>query len=116
MLPDSPLVPDAFHSRDLGAAGIVDAAAGRQVDGRIVQHQVSSSPRPVHQVAIVAMGLPLIDVMELEAVSKEAAARKRWEFLLTAAPVPGAGRDWFSAQSDRDVLSDTADCRLRMED
>ena len=56
---------------------------------------VQGSPRPIHQVAIVAMGLPLIDVMDLEAVSKEAAARKRWEFLLTAAAVPVLGGTGF---------------------
>jgi hypothetical protein len=37
-----------------------------------------------HQLAIVAMGLPLIDVMDLEAVAQVAARLKRWEFLLTA--------------------------------
>ena len=56
---------------------------------------VQGSPRPIHQVAIVAMGLPLIDVMDLEAASKEAAIRKRWEFLLTAAPVPVLGGTGF---------------------
>ena len=56
---------------------------------------VEGSPRPIHQVAIVAMGLPLVDVMDLEAVAKEAAARKRWEFLLTAAPVPVLGGTGF---------------------
>ncbi len=56
---------------------------------------VQGSPRPIHQVAIVAMGLPLIDVMDLEAVAKEAAARKRWAFLLTAAPVPVLGGTGF---------------------
>jgi kynurenine formamidase len=56
---------------------------------------VQGSPRPIHQVAIVAMGLPLVDVMDLEAVSKEAASRKRWEFLLTAAPVPVLGGTGF---------------------
>lgn len=56
---------------------------------------IQGSPRPIHQVAIVAMGLPLIDVMDLEAVAKEAAARKRWEFLLTAAPVPVLGGTGF---------------------
>ncbi len=44
--------------------------------------------RPVHQLAIVAMGLPLIDVMDLEAVSEQAAKLRRWEFLLTVAPPP----------------------------
>jgi kynurenine formamidase len=56
---------------------------------------VQGSPRPIHQVAIVAMGLPLVDVMDLEAVAKEAASRKRWEFLLTAAPVPVLGGTGF---------------------
>lgn len=56
---------------------------------------VQGSPRPIHQVAIVAMGLPLVDVMDLEAVAKEAAARKRWTFLLTAAAVPVIGGTGF---------------------
>jgi len=37
------------------------------------------------------MGMPIFDNLDLEAVSKEAAARKRWEFLVTAAPVPVPG-------------------------
>jgi kynurenine formamidase len=56
---------------------------------------VDGSPRPIHQVAIVAMGMPLIDVMDLEAVSDEAARRRRWEFLITAAPVPVPGGTGF---------------------
>src|SRR5262245_59493602 len=56
---------------------------------------VEGSPRPIHQVAIVALGLPLVDVMDLEAVSKAAAERRRWEFLLTAAPVPVLGGTGF---------------------
>ena len=56
---------------------------------------IEEVPRPVHQVAIVAMGLPLIDVMDLEAVAEEAARRHRWEFLLTVAPVPVPGGTGF---------------------
>jgi hypothetical protein len=56
---------------------------------------VQGSPRPIHQVAIVALGLPLIDVMDLEAVSQEAARRHTWEFLLTFAPVPVLGGTGF---------------------
>jgi hypothetical protein len=41
------------------------------------------------------MGLPLIDVMDLEAVAQVAARLKRWEFLLTAAPVPILGGTGF---------------------
>ena len=42
---------------------------------------------PIHQLTIVAMGVPLIDNADLEEVAKEAAARGRWEFLLTLAPM-----------------------------
>jgi hypothetical protein len=37
------------------------------------------------------MGLPLIDVMALDAIAEMAARLKRWEFPLTAAPVPVLG-------------------------
>ena len=49
---------------------------------------VDGSPRPIHQLAIVALGLPLVDVMDLEAAAETAARLRRWEFLLTAAPLP----------------------------
>ena len=46
---------------------------------------------PLHTLLIVAMGTPLFDNADLEAVFAEAQRRGRWEFLLTAAPlaVPG---------------------------
>ncbi|MET0341040.1 MAG: cyclase family protein [Polyangiales bacterium] len=56
---------------------------------------VSGSLRPIHQVAIVAMGLALVDVLDLEAVSAEAAKRKRWDFLLTASVAPVLGGTGF---------------------
>jgi hypothetical protein len=56
---------------------------------------VPGNARPIHQLAIVAMGLPLVDVMDLEAAAEHAAQIKRWEFLLTAAPVPGPGGTGF---------------------
>ena len=38
------------------------------------------------------MGVPIFDNLDLEAVAREAATRKRWDFLVTASPaaVPGA--------------------------
>jgi hypothetical protein len=38
------------------------------------------------------MGMPILDNCDLELIGKEADRRKRWEFMLTAAPlaVPGA--------------------------
>jgi kynurenine formamidase len=42
---------------------------------------------PVHKAAINAMGVPLIDNCDLEAVGQYAAAHLRWDFLLTLAPL-----------------------------
>ena len=56
---------------------------------------VEGNGRPIHQLAIVAMGLPLVDVMDLEAAAETAARLKRWEFLLTAAAVPVPGGTGF---------------------
>ena len=65
---------------------------------------VEGSPRPIHQLAIVALGLPLVDVMDLEAAAETAARLKRWEFLLTGGGRPGARRHRLPAQSHRHVL------------
>jgi len=46
---------------------------------------------PVHQLLIVAMGMPLFDQCDLEELAKAAAARNRWTFLFTAAPVRATG-------------------------
>jgi kynurenine formamidase len=46
---------------------------------------------PIHALVLVAMGMPIFDNLDLEAVSKEAAKRNRWDFLVTAAPVPVPG-------------------------
>jgi hypothetical protein len=46
---------------------------------------------PVHLIAIVAMGLPILDNCDLEAISEAAAARERWTFLLTVAPLAVEG-------------------------
>ncbi len=43
--------------------------------------------RPVHNFALVMLGMNLLDDCELTAVAEAAAARKRWEFLLTVAPL-----------------------------
>ena len=43
--------------------------------------------QPIHQLLIVAMGTPLFDNLNLEAVAAEAARQNRWEFVLVAAPL-----------------------------
>lgn len=42
---------------------------------------------PVHALAIVGLGVPIIDNCDLEALAAAAAARSRWTFLLTLAPL-----------------------------
>jgi kynurenine formamidase len=53
--------------------------------------QVEGIEFPVHAVVLVAMGTPILDNCDLEAVSVAAAERKQWAFLLTVGPlaVPG---------------------------
>ena len=43
---------------------------------------------PVHNFVLVALGMVLFDNCQLDAVAAAAAERGRWEFLLTAAPLP----------------------------
>jgi kynurenine formamidase len=47
--------------------------------------------QPLHQLLLVAMGTPILDNCDLEAVSEAANSRKRWAFLLTAAPLAVVG-------------------------
>jgi kynurenine formamidase len=46
---------------------------------------------PIHLVVITAMGMPILDNCDLEGLSEAANARKRWSFLVTAAPLPVQG-------------------------
>jgi kynurenine formamidase len=52
---------------------------------------------PVHTLAITALGVDILDNMDLEAVAETAARLNRWEFLLTVAPVPVTGGTGFPA-------------------
>jgi kynurenine formamidase len=69
-----------LHARDvavLGSDGVSDVAPSR-VDG---------VPMPIHTVAIVALGLHLMDNLDFDALSTACAAEGRWEFLLVVAPL-----------------------------
>ena len=58
-------------------------------------HPQYVSPSPltgaVHDFALLYLGVHLFDNCDLEALADAAAARNRWEFLLTAAPLPIRG-------------------------
>ena len=71
------------------------ALLGNDAVNDVQPSMVEGNGRPIHQLAIVAMGLPLVDVMDLEAAAEMAARLKRCEFLLTAAPVPVPGGTGF---------------------
>jgi len=45
-------------------------------------------PLALHDFALIVLGVQLMDDTNLDAISEAAAARQRWEFLLTAAPLP----------------------------
>jgi len=46
---------------------------------------------PIHRLLLVAMGTPMLDQCDLEPLAKAAAARNRWTFLLTVAPLRATG-------------------------
>lgn len=69
-----------FRQRDI-------AVLGSDVHAELMPSPVPGIAYPVHQLLLIAMGVPMLDNCDLEPLSEAAAARKRWEFLLTAAPL-----------------------------
>lgn len=85
-----------IHQRDialLGGDGVNDV----QPSG--VSGTGEAAGRPVHTLTIAVMGVPLVDNAYLEDVAREAAARKRWEFLTTVqfTRIPGGTASSFNA-------------------
>ena len=52
---------------------------------------IEGFPRPIHLLAINSLGMPMIDVADLEEVAPIAARLKRWTFLLTVTALPAPG-------------------------
>jgi len=73
-----------LHDRGVAILGSDDAQD-------VSPSQVEGVGLPIHQLALIAMGLYIFDNCDLEQLAKEAAKRKRWEFLLTAAPMAITG-------------------------
>ena len=63
------------------------AMLGADGTNDVLPSGVDGVTQPIHQLTIVAMGMPLFDNLDLEAVAAEAARQGRWEFLLVAAPL-----------------------------
>jgi kynurenine formamidase len=63
------------------------AALGCDGVSDVIPSRVEGVPMPIHTVAIVAMGLHLLDNLELEPLADACRAEGRWEFLLTVGPL-----------------------------
>ena len=63
------------------------AMLGSDGTNDVIPSGVDGVMQPIHQLTLVAMGMPLFDNLDLEAVAREAARQNRWEFLLVAAPL-----------------------------
>lgn len=63
------------------------ALVGSDLALDVMPSGVEDFPLPVHWVCGVALGTPILDNCDLEKVSEQANARKRWAFLLTVGPL-----------------------------
>ena len=64
------------------------AMIGWETPGYIPQPPGDLPRLAVHNFALTMLGIMLIDRADLDAAAEAAAARKRWEFMLTVAPLP----------------------------
>ena len=73
-----------LKSRDIAVLGS-DAASDA------LPSRIPGVTFPIHQLMLVAMGTPMLDQCQLEDLAKACAARNRWTFLFTAAPLRVTG-------------------------
>ncbi len=64
------------------------ALIGWETPGYMPQPPGDLSRLAVHDFALAILGIHLLDRADFEALSEAAAARQRWEFMLTIAPLP----------------------------
>jgi kynurenine formamidase len=67
------------------------AILGSDLASDVSPSGVEGPKMPIHWGAIWSMGVPILDNLDLEALSETAAKRNRWEFLLTAGPLAVEG-------------------------
>ena len=63
------------------------AALGSDGVSDVMPSRVDGVPMPIHTVAIVALGLHLMDNLDFDALAASCAEERRWEFLLAVAPL-----------------------------
>lgn len=69
--------------RDRGVALVGDDGAND-----LAPSVVAGVSHPFHQLALVAMGMPLLDNLDLDALARQCAQAQRWTFFFTGAPLP----------------------------
>lgn len=67
------------------------AILGSDAASDVIPSGIEGVQLPIHQLVLVALGMPIFDNLDLEAVSEEAARQNRWEFMLSAAPLRVVG-------------------------
>lgn len=67
------------------------AIVGSDLALDVLPSQVTGFEMPVHWVVVIAMGMPILDNCDFQALSEAAASRKRFEFLLTVSPLAVGG-------------------------
>ena len=96
-----------FHASTLPWLKVRDVAViGTDGGLDVYPSGVPDSGAPVHTLVLTALGMPILDVMDLTAVSVAAAERKRWteEFLADRGTDARPERHGIGDQRDRDVL------------
>ena len=58
---------------------------GSDAASDVMPSRVPGVTQPIHQLVLIAMGMPIFDNCDLEMLSAEANKRKRWEFHLRQA-------------------------------
>ena len=67
------------------------AVLGSDAASDVLPSGVEGVSMPIHLLALVAMGMPILDNCDLEALSKQLAAQHRSTFLLTVEPLAVEG-------------------------
>jgi hypothetical protein len=83
-----PRIARAIHNQKLGFLGTIGIGA---VSPRTRRFFIVVGKRRIHDFALLYLGVHLFDNCDLEALADAAAERNRWDFLLTAAPLPIRG-------------------------
>jgi kynurenine formamidase len=73
-----------FKQRDIAVFGSDGA-------GDVIPSGIDGVNFPLHPLFLVAMGTPMLDQLDLEAVAAAATTRQRWTFLVTVAPLRASG-------------------------